>query len=38
LLNRHRWRKIVPRPAHPKADKEKREEFKKTSDPKLKKY
>ena len=29
LLNRHGWRKIVPRPAHPKTDKEKQEEFKK---------
>jgi transposase len=31
LLNRHEWRKIVPRPAHPKTDKEKQDEFKKTS-------
>jgi transposase len=31
LLKRHGWRKIVPRPAHPKTDKEKQEEFKKTS-------
>jgi len=38
LLNRHDWRKIVPRPAHPKTDKEKQEEFKKTSSRKLKKY
>lgn len=29
LLNRHGWRKIVPRPTHPKTDKEKQEEFKK---------
>jgi transposase len=31
LLNRHGWRKIAPRPAHPKTDKEKQEDFKKTS-------
>lgn len=29
LLNRHGWRKIVPRPAHPKTNKEEQEEFKK---------
>lgn len=34
LLNRHEWRKIVPRPAHPKTNKEEQEEFKKTSGPK----
>lgn len=28
LLHRHNWRKIAPRPAHPKGDKEKREEYK----------
>ncbi len=27
LLHRHNWRKIVPRPAHPKGDKEAQEEF-----------
>jgi transposase len=30
LLDRHGWRKIAPRPAHPKTDKEKQEDFKKT--------
>jgi len=30
LLNRHGWRKIVPRPAHPKTNKEEQEDFKKT--------
>jgi transposase len=29
LLHRHEWRKVMPRPQHPKADKEKQEEFKK---------
>jgi len=29
LLNRHGWRKIVPRPKHPNSSKEKQEEFKK---------
>jgi transposase len=29
LLHRHKWRKVMPRPQHPKADKEKQEEFKK---------
>jgi len=38
LLKRHNWRKIVPRPTHPKTDKEKQEEFKKTSNKKLKKF
>lgn len=38
LLKRHNWRKIVPRPAHPKTDKEKQEEFKKTLNQKSKKY
>lgn len=28
LLHRHGWRKVVPRPRHPKADIERREEFK----------
>jgi transposase len=31
LLARHGWRKVVPRPKHPKADRQKQEEFKKTS-------
>jgi transposase len=34
LLKRHGWRKIVPRPVHPKTNKEKQEEFKKTSNKK----
>jgi transposase len=29
LLHRHGWRKIMPRPRHPKANKERQEEFKK---------
>lgn len=29
FLDRHGWRKITPRPRHPKADTEKQEEFKK---------
>ena len=31
VLNRHGWRKITPRPKHPKADKEAQELFKKTA-------
>jgi transposase len=31
MLERQGWRKVVPRPVHPKADKEKQEEFKKNS-------
>lgn len=31
LLERHNWRKRVPRPAHPQADPEQQHEFKKTS-------
>jgi hypothetical protein len=31
LLARHVWRKVIPRPKHPKAEKEKQEAFKKTS-------
>src|SRR5881398_1103449 len=31
LLKRHRWRKPVPRPVHPKASPEAQEQFKKTS-------
>lgn len=30
LLNRHQWRKIVPRPCHVKADPQEQEDFKKT--------
>jgi transposase len=30
LLNRHGWRKLMPRPRHPKASKEAQEHFKKT--------
>lgn len=29
ILHRHGWRKVMPRPQHPNADAEKREEFKK---------
>ena len=32
MLDRHNWRKIVPRPYHPKSDQKKIEEFKKTTD------
>ena len=31
LLQRHGWRKIVPRPRHPQAQQEVQEDFKKTS-------
>ncbi len=31
MLKRHGWRKVMPRPAHVKADREKQEVFKKTS-------
>lgn len=31
MLKRHGWRKIAPRPRHPKTDKAKQEAFKKTS-------
>ena len=30
LLTRHGWRKLVPRPVHPKASKEEQDQFKKT--------
>lgn len=30
MLQRHGWRKVVPRPTHPKADPERREAFKET--------
>lgn len=33
LLHRHGWRKIMPRPRHPKADEEARASFKKTGRP-----
>ncbi len=36
LLQRHGWRKPVPRPVHPKANPEAQEQFKKTSRPALK--
>ena len=29
LLQRHHWRKVAPRPKHPQADRQRREEFKK---------
>jgi transposase len=29
LLHRHGWRKVIPRPSHPKADADQQEEFKK---------
>lgn len=29
MMERHGWRKVTPRPTHPKANKEKQEEFKK---------
>ena len=32
LLRRHGWRKVAPRPKHPKADARERERFKKTSE------
>ena len=35
MLERHGWRKIVPRPTHPQADPERREAFKQTSRPML---
>lgn len=31
ILDRHNWRQIMPRPFHPKSNKTKEEEFKKTS-------
>jgi len=31
LLHRHGWRRVVPRPKHPKQDPEKQDEFKKNS-------
>jgi transposase len=38
LLDRHQWRKIVPRPCHVKADPQEQEAFKKTSLNKSNKY
>lgn len=31
MLNRHKWRKVMPRPRHPKADPEEQEAYKKNS-------
>jgi hypothetical protein len=36
LLHRHGWRKVVPRPRHPRASKEAQEQFKKTLRPRWK--
>ena len=36
LLNRHGWRKLMPRPRHPKADPQAQEQFKKTLQRRLK--
>jgi transposase len=36
LLHRHGWRKLMPRPRHPKASKEAQEQFKKTLRPRSK--
>src|SRR5712691_13097184 len=36
LLDRHGWRKLMPRPRHPKADPQAQEQFKKTLKRKLK--
>ena len=36
LLNRHGWRKLMPRPRHPKADPQAQEQFKKTLKRRLK--
>jgi len=30
MLHRHGWKKLVPRPKHPKSDKKAQEDFKKT--------
>ena len=37
LLHRHRWDKRAPRPCHPKADRDRQEEYKKNSRIRLKK-
>jgi hypothetical protein len=36
LLDRHGWRKLMPRPRHPKADPQAKEQFKKTLQRRLK--
>lgn len=36
LLHRHGWRKLMPRPRHPKADPQTQEQFKKTFPPRWK--
>jgi transposase len=36
LLNRHGWRKLMPRPRHPQADPQEQEQFKKTLQRQLK--
>lgn len=36
LLDRHAWRKLMPRPRHPQADPQVQEQFKKTLQPRLK--
>src|SRR5436305_7278527 len=36
LLHRHGWRKLMPRPRHPKTDPQARDHFKKTLQPRLK--
>src|SRR5438270_3886714 len=36
LLDRHGWRKLMPRPRHPQADRQAQEQFKKTLKRKLK--
>ena len=38
LLERHEWRKIVPRQSHPKVNQQEQEAFKKTFKSNLKKY
>jgi transposase len=35
LLHRHGWRKLMPRPKHPKASREEQEQFKKTLPPRF---
>jgi hypothetical protein len=36
LLDRHGWRKLMPRPRHPKADPQAKEQLKKTLQRRLK--
>jgi transposase len=38
LLDRHGWRKLVPRPRHPKAKREEQEAFKKTLSQRFKQH